>query len=62
MMNDIELFSCYSVPLRNFLSSKGIRYKITAMHPETRKVFWVYIKNEQLIKYLNKWKETNPNK
>jgi hypothetical protein len=61
-MNDIELFPCYSVPLRNFLRSKGIRYKLVGLHPETKKMFWIYFKNEQLINYLNKWKETSPNK
>ena len=54
-MEKSKLFPCYSIPLRDFLSSKGIRYELVGLHPTTHKMFWVYIKNEQLDKYTSEW-------
>lgn len=59
-MNNIELFSCYSVPLMQFIKSKGIRYKIVALNPNTMKQFWIYIEDEELSNLLKEWKETKP--
>ena len=50
-----KLFPCYSIPLRDFLTSKGIRYELVGLHPETHKMFWVYIKNEELNKAMREW-------
>jgi len=55
-MTDNKLFPCYSLPLRDFLKSKQIRYEIVGLHPESKCMFWVYIKNEQLNNALKKWK------
>lgn len=52
-----ELFPCYSIPLRNFLTSKGIKYELVGLHPKTNKMFWVYIKNEELDKYTSEWSQ-----
>ena len=51
----VELYCCYSLNLRNFLYSKGLRYKLAALNPNTQKLFWVYIKNEELNNLLNEW-------
>lgn len=50
-----ELYCCYSLPLRNFLYENGLRYKLVALNPNSKKLFWVYIKNEKLNDLLNKW-------
>ena len=50
-----KLFPCYSIPLRDFLSSKGVKYELVGLHPTTHKMFWVYIKNEDLDKYTSEW-------
>lgn len=52
---DIELFCCYSLNLRNYLSDNEIRYEICALNPNSKEMFWVYIKNEQLDNLLNEW-------
>lgn len=52
---DTELYCCYSLPLRNFLYENGLRYKLAALNPNSKKLFWVYIKNEKLNNLLNKW-------
>ena len=52
---NVELYCCYSLNLRNFLYSNGLRYKLAALNPNTQKLFWVYIKDEKLKKLLDKW-------
>lgn len=58
---DVQLFPCYSWNVVKFLKSKGFRYKLIGLHPDTLNKFWVYIRNEQLNKSLDEWKETKPN-
>lgn len=57
---DIELFPCYSLKLREFLKSKGIRYKLSAKNPNNNKIFWVYIDDNLFKSYLKEWEETKP--
>ena len=54
-MKESKLFPCYSIPMRNFLASKGIKYELVGLHPETKHMFWVYIKTEQLNRVLQEW-------
>lgn len=51
-MKQSKLFPCYSIPLRNFLTFKGIKYELVGLHPETQKMFLVYIKNKKLDIYI----------
>jgi hypothetical protein len=53
--DDIQLYTCYSINLRNFLYKNGVKYKLAARNPNSNKLFWVYIKNEQLNELLNEW-------
>jgi len=52
---NVELYCCYSLPLRNFLNKNGMRYKIAALNPNSKKLFWVYVKNNKLDKLLRIW-------
>ena len=52
---DVELYTCYSLPLRNYLRDNGMRYKLCALNPNSKQRFSVYIKNEKLDTLLNKW-------
>ena len=52
---DIELYCCYSLNLREFLYNNGLRYKLAALNPNSKSLFWVYVKNEKLDKLLNEW-------
>jgi hypothetical protein len=54
-MKQSKLFPCYSIPLRDFLTSHGIRYELVGLHPETHKMFWVYIKDEKLNTLTSEW-------
>ena len=52
---DVELYTCYSLPLRNYLRDNGMRYKLAALNPNSRKLFWIYIKTKELDELLDRW-------
>lgn len=54
-MENSKLFPCYSIPLRDFLTSHGVRYELVGLHPKTHKMFWVYIKNKELSVLTSEW-------
>ena len=54
-MNNVELYCCYSLNLREFLYNNGLRYKLAALNPNSKSLFWVYVKDEKLDKLLNEW-------
>lgn len=63
-MNNVELYCCYSLNLREFLYKNGVRYKLAALNPNSKSLFWVYVKDEKLDKLLNEWsinKKVAPN-
>lgn len=55
MNNNVELYCCYSLNLREFLFKNGMRYKLAALNPNSKSLFWVYVKDEKLDKLLNEW-------
>ena len=54
-MNNVELYCCYSLNLREFLYKNGLRYKLAALNPNSKSLFWVYIKTEKLDILLSEW-------
>ena len=58
---EVELYCCYSINLRNYLNQRnflhenGLRYKLAALNPNSKNLFWVYVKDEKLNKLLDKW-------
>ena len=54
-MKKSTLFPCYSIPMRDYLSSVGIRYELVGLHPETKNMFWVYVKTKKLEKAMLEW-------
>ena len=54
-MDNVELYCCYSLNLRNYLYENGMRYKLAALNPNSKSLFWVYVKNEKLDKLLSAW-------
>lgn len=53
--NDVNLYTCYSLNLRNYLYQNGVKYKLAAKNPNSDKLFWIYIKNAKLDELLTKW-------
>ena len=65
IMENVELYCCYSLNLREFLYNNGVRYKLAALNPNSKSLFWVYVKDEKLDKLLSEWsanKQTAANK
>ena len=52
---DVELYCCYSLPLRNYLRDNGMRYKLCALNPNSQQRFRVYVRNEKLDRLLTEW-------
>ena len=52
---NVDLYCCYSINLRNYLKKNGLRYKLAALNPNSKELFWVYIKDKKLDELLNKW-------
>ena len=50
-----KLYCCYSLNLRRYLTDRGIKYQLAALNPNSKKMFWVYIKNSELDKALSEW-------
>lgn len=51
----VKLYCCYSLNLREFLYNNGLRYELAALNPNSKSLFWVYIKDEKLDRLLNEW-------
>lgn len=58
--NNVELFFCYSVELRNYLYQQHIKYRVAAINPNSQKMFWMYIKDDALDKALNNYRIKKP--
>ena len=58
---NVELYCCYSLNLREFLNNNGLRYKIAALNPNSKSLFWVYVKDEKLDKLLSEWSMNKKN-
>ena len=59
---EVNLYCCYSLPLRDFLKSNAIEYKLAALNPNSKKLFWVYVKTDKLDELLDKWSINKKNK
>lgn len=56
-MNTKDMFFCYSTNLFHFLKGeKNFTYILTARHIETNKQFWIFDKNEPLLKALDEYR------
>ena len=51
-----KIFYCYSKPLKDFLNNNNIQYFSSAIHPNTKKKFWMFEGNEELNKQLAVWR------
>ena len=64
-MKNVKLYCCYSLPLRKYLYDNGIGYELAALNPNSKNLFWIYMKTEKLDRLLTEWsqnKNTNFNR
>jgi hypothetical protein len=59
---ELKYFQCFSMPLKQFLDSKGVLSEFKAKHCKTDKVFYLYLydKDGKLNKALLEWDATKP--
>ena len=50
-----NLYCCYSLNLRDFLYKNGVKYELCALNPNSKNMFWIYLRNEKLNKLLDEW-------
>lgn len=53
-----KLYCCYSIKLRDYLTKRGLRYELCALNPNSKSMFWVYIKTDALTQALTMWDNT----
>lgn len=41
--------------MRNYFSSKEIRYELVGLHPKSHDMFWIYIKTTELKNAMQEW-------
>lgn len=58
-MKQSKLFPCYSIPMRDYFASKGIKYELVGLHPKSHDMFWIYIKTIELEEAMNEWSSNN---
>ena len=57
-----DVFKCYSLNLAKFLCDKEIVYIKRGVNTFTNKVFYIFLKTDELCEALEYWKNNNPNK
>ena len=60
-MKNSKLYCCYSVPLRDYLLKKGLRYEICAKNPNSDILMWVFIRTDKLNFLLKEWSLSSSN-
>lgn len=51
----IRVYGCYSFKLKEFLEAKGAFNLCCAKNPKTKRLFWMFIRDENLESALDEW-------
>lgn len=62
MIQNTDVYRCYSVNLMQFLSLNGERYILIAKDIKSDRQFWAYIKTDKFNDLLRQWIHSNPKK
>lgn len=62
MIQNTDIYRCYSVNLMQFLSKNGVRYILIAKDIKSDRQFWAYIKTNRFNGLLQQWIDNNPKK
>ena len=54
-MKENKIFCCFSKPLRDYLTQQNIKYDICALNPNSKLMFWGYLKTDKLNECLKEW-------
>lgn len=62
MIDNTDIYRCYSVNLMQFLSQNDERYILIAKDIKSNRQFWAYVKTDRFNDLLKQWIENNPKK
>ena len=62
VITNVDIYRCYSDPLKDFLIDNDIRYFLVARDIVTNKKFYAFEKNNRFLTALEQWESTNPKK
>lgn len=62
MIQNTDIYRCYSVNLMQFLSRHGERYILIAKDIKSDRQFWAYVKTQKFNDLLLRWMSNNPKK
>lgn len=62
MIQNTDIYRCYSVNLMQFLSQHGERYILIAKDIKSNRQFWAYVKTDNFNVLLQQWVNSNPKK
>lgn len=51
----IEFYYCYSNKIKEYLLLEGFNYVNVALNPDTHNKYWLFVRNNQLTKSLDKY-------
>lgn len=54
-MRNEKYYYCYSYPLKSFIMDNGEKYILKAVHNESKKMYWVFERNQKLDRLLTEW-------
>lgn len=62
MVQNTDIYRCYSVNLMQFLSKNNVKYILIAKDIKTDRQFWAYVKTAEFNQLLEQWINNNPKK
>lgn len=62
MIENKDVYRCYSVNLMQFMTFNNIRYFLIAIDVVTHRQFWAYEKTARFNELLEQWNDKNPKK
>lgn len=60
MIENKDVYRCYSFNLMQFLAKYNVRYILVAKDIKSDKVFYLYEKTETFLKLLQQWIDNSP--
>ena len=60
MIQNTDIYRCYSVNLMQFLSRNDVRYILIALDVKSQRKFWAYVKTDKFNTLLKQWIDSNP--
>lgn len=55
-MDKDKYYRCFSVPMKDFLMSKGFSYELIALDPKSKDTFWLFLRSYEFNNTLWDWK------